>query len=368
MSAFFPTHSEWGVQTQRLVAQVAYGGADYFDCARTVERIEPGDPTSWQGEWQHLAEEVEQRARAAAAKNQDAAAMRHYFHAGSYYRQSDFFLPGRDARKTELFLKANACFNEGARRHRPTIEPIQVRCGTETYDGYFYVPDRAGRKPIPGVFLIGGADSLAEELFFLVGPELAERGAALLLLDTPGRGSTLRLKNIYARPDYEVPTKAAIDYLVSRSEIDAARIGLMGISVGGYYAPRAAAYEKRVKALVCWGASYDLLADLYVFYPPIRGQMQWILGAKDDAEARAKLATYHLRDAALRIECPALVSHARADTLMNVEGAARLFEAMSSRDKELKIWEPGAGGDVHCNWDSLATVMPYMLDWMMARL
>ena len=368
MTDFFPNHPEWDIQVQRLLAQVPHGGADTFDCLRTVERITPGDPESWQDEWQQLGEEVEGRAREAAAKSAEASAMHHFFHAGSYYRQSDFFLAGQDARKRELFLKANACFQEGAKRYHPPIESIEVKCGPETYAGYFYSPRRFNEELMPGVLMLGGADSLAEELFFLTGPELALRGTALLLVDTPGRGSSLRVKNIHTRPEYEAPVSAAIDYLVARDEIDANRIGLMGISMGGYYAPRAAAFERRVKALVCWCACFDLLADLYVFYPPIRGQMQWILGAANDADARRKLSAFHLRDVAERIICPTLISHAAGDTLMDVQGAVRLYEAISNQDKELKIWESEAEGAVHCNWDNLAVVLPYMLDWLVERL
>ena len=89
-------------------------------------------------------------------------------------------------------------------------------------------------RPGPGVLLLGGADSLAEELYFFGGSEIAERGMATLILDTPGRGSSLRLKNIYARPDYEVPITAAIDYLSARPEVDPDRIGCVGVSMAGY--------------------------------------------------------------------------------------------------------------------------------------
>ena len=88
----------------------------------------------------------------------------------------------------------------------------------------------------------------------------------MLLVDTPGRGSSMYLRGIPTRPDYEVPGMASIDWLVSRPEVDPDRIGLMGISMAGYYAPRVAAFDERVKALIAWCGCYSLLDDIYLFY------------------------------------------------------------------------------------------------------
>ncbi len=368
MFDFFPGKPEWNIQTMRLIAQVPYGGADMFDCMAAVERIQPGDGESWQTEWQKLAEKAESRAQTALADGHEATAMKHYFFASAYYRQSDFFLPGRDPRKRELFLRTNACFQAGAKLHSPVIEPIEVPCADERYAGYFCPPCNPPAEKWPAVLFLGGADSLAEEIFFFGGIELGRRSMALLLVDTPGRASSLRLKNIYSRYDYEVPVKAVIDYLAARPEVDPDRIGLIGVSMAGYYAPRAAAFEKRIKAMVLWCACYSVLDDLYDFYPPLQGQIQWLLGAKNDAEAREKLKDFNLAGVAKQITCPTLVSHGAGDTLMNPQGAVRLFEEISSADKELKIWQGEEGGTVHVNYDNWSISIPFMMDWLAERL
>jgi dienelactone hydrolase len=368
MLEFFPGHREWSVQTLRLVAEAQYGGADVNECWETSRRIKPGDAESWQREWQALAETVEDRAKAALAAGHRVSARQHFFRATNYFRQSDFFLPGRDPRKRDLFVRASEAFQAGARLHAPAIERIEVPCGNERYAGYFCHPAHPAPGRWPAVLMLGGADSLAEELFFFGGNQIVERSMALLLVDTPGRGSSLRLKGIPSRPDYEVPVRAAIDYLQTRPEVDPARIGVVGVSMAGYYAPRAAAFEPRIKALVLWCACYDLLQDLYEFYPPIRGQIQWILGARDDGEARQRLTQFTLRGIAGRIRCPTLVSHGAEDVLMNPAGAVRLYEEIGSTDKELKIWQGAEGGAVHCNYDNWAVSVPYMIDWIADRL
>ena len=368
MLNLFPDHPGWSLQTLRLIAQAPYGGADLFDCVVACEAMIPGDTTSWLDEWRKLGERVEARATSAAAVGHMASAMNHYFHAGAYYRQADFFLPADDDGKVELFRHANRCFLAAAKLHDPVIEPVEVPCGDERYAGYFIPPVNPPEGKWPAILTLGGADSFAEEIFFWGGIEVGRRGMAQLIVDTPGRGSSLRLKGIVSRPDYEVPVASVLDWLSARPEVDPDRIGLIGVSLAGYYGPRAAAFEKRIKAMVLWCACYDVIEDLYDFHPPIRSIMNYIVGAKDDVEGRAKLEAFTLKDVAKKITCPTLLSHGATDTLMDPQGAVRLFEAIASEDKELKMWQGEEGGAVHCNYDNWAISVPYMLDWLTDRV
>ena len=368
MLNIFPGHPDWAIQTERVIAEAAYGGADVFECDRTARKIKLGDLESWHAEWHDLARLTEAAGRQALAEGATVTAKQRLFRASNYYRHADFFLPGRDARKRNNYLLVSACFKDAIKLHSQKIEPVQVTCGSDVYDGYFFHPVNPKPGRWPAVLMLGGADSLAEELYFFGGSEMAERGMAVLILDTPGRGSSLRLKKIYTRPDYEVPVKAAVDYLTGRPEVDPNRIGCLGVSMAGYYAPRGTAFEPRIKALVLWCACYDVLEELYNFYPPIQGQMQWILGVNTDAEAREKLKDFNLKGIAHRIKCPTLVSHGLGDMVMNVAGAKRLYEEISSTDKMLKLWDGTQGGKVHCNYDNWSISIPLMLDWLVKRL
>ncbi|CAN5620331.1 alpha/beta hydrolase [soil metagenome] len=365
----FPDHIDWSIQTQRLIAQAPYGGADVFECDQAARRIIGGDMESWYKEWRALAESTEALARKAFADGNTLTGRDRLCRASNYYRHADFFLPGLDPRKRESYEHVQACFREGIRYLTPKVEVVQVKCGNDVYDGYFcHTPAAAGGKRTPSVLLLGGADSLAEELYFWGVREILDRGISVLLLDTPGRGSSLRLKNIYTRPDYEVPVKAAIDYLSTRPEVDAERIGCVGVSMAGYYAPRGTAFEKRIKALVLWCACYDILDELYEWYPAIRGQIQWILGVDSDQAAREKLKDFNLKGIAKNITCPTLISHGDDDVVMNVSGAKRLYEEIGSTDKVLKVWGGAEGGSVHCNYDNWALSIPFMFDWLAKKL
>jgi dienelactone hydrolase len=365
---FTPTHP-FGGQTLRLVAQSQQGGGDIFAIARTCAKIEPGDKAGWEKAWLELAQSTEARAREALAAGKTHTAVQFFFHANQYYRMSDVFLTmAENDRKTERFAKAQGCFRAAAALHKPNIEVVVVPCGNEEYEGYFCHPRDPKSKKWPTVLFLAGADAYAEEVYF-GGKPLIERGWAVLFVDTPGRGSSIYLKNIVTRPDYEVPGKACIDYLSTRPEVDMERIALLGISMAGYYAPRVAAFDQRVKALIAWSGCYSILDDLYDFCPHLQPTCQRLLGGVTHEEARRQLKNFTIAGLAHRITCPTLITHGDKDTLMSVDGAKKLFNEIGARDKTLRIYhEKDAGGRIHCSHDYWAYNVPYMLDWLEERL
>ncbi|MBI4529110.1 MAG: alpha/beta hydrolase [Deltaproteobacteria bacterium] len=363
-----PTHP-YGSHVLRLVAEAQQGGGDLFDIARLCQNIEPDDRKGWERAWLNLAEATEAAARRALEAGHKQTAMQNFFHANQYYRMSDVLLTGAEmAKKTQRFLKSQENFRAAAQIHKPPIELVTVRCGNEEYEGYFCHPENPQPGPWPAVFFLGGADAFAEEIFFS-GRQVLARGWALLLVDTPGRGSSHYVKGIPTRPDYEVPSRACIDYLISRPEVDPKRIGVIGISMAGYYAPRAAAFDSRIKALVCWSGCYSLLDDLYIFCKHLQPTVQRLLGGVSDAEAREQLKSFTMEGIAQQITCPTLITHGSEDRLMSVEGAKRLFAELGSADKTLKIYDdPSQGGTIHCSHDYWAHNLPFMLDWLEERL
>ena len=365
MIDFFQPTEPFSAQTLRLAGEAGNGGGEVFEIAELCRTLKIGDVEGWVAAWLALGERVDAEARAAESAGHRYTSVTRSFHAAQYFRQSDVFTPGGDPRRAEAFRRSQSSFRRAARLHQPEIRTIEVRDVDATYDGYLCLPAVAPGTKVPGVFLIGGADSYAEENYFS-GRGLVDRGMAMLLLDTPGRGSAIYLKGMPTRYDYEVPTRVALDWLAAQPEIDADRLGLVGISLGGYYAPRAAAFDARVKALVCWSGIMQLLPDIYDYFPHIQGQLRWITGAKDDAEARALLRAYDLTDVAPKITCPTFVTHGRADRIMDVRGAERFFAALGSADKTLRIYE--GPGQMHCSYDDWRHSGAEMFDWMGDKL
>ena len=364
----FPNHP-FGGHTLRLVAQAQQGGADVFDIARAMKNVEPGDCYAWEREWLALAEKTEARAYAALALGHSVTARQNFFHASNYYRMSDVLLTiAEETKRGERFRKSQETFRAAAKLNPTQIEVIAARCGNDEYDGYFCHPVNPKPGKWPAVLFLGGADAYAEEIYF-GGKQMLDRGWAMLLVDTPGRGSSMYLKGIKTRPDYEVPGKACIDYLVSRPEVDANRVALFGISMAGYYAPRVAAFEKRIKALIAWSGCYSILDDLYDWCVHLQPVCQRLLGGVTHDEARRLLKEFSMAGIAKNITCPTLITHGDKDTLMSVEGAKKLFNETGAKDKTLKIYgEQDGGGRIHCSHDYWAHNLPYMLDWLEERL
>lgn len=362
----FPQNEDWSLQTMRLLAEVAVGGADLFECARTAARI--GDSTDvgvWHREWSRTAREIAEHGRAEAAAGHTYTAARALFRALSYWRHSEFFFPSHDPRRAEAYTEGVGCFREAARLFGPQIEQIGVPFEGAILDGYIVRPD-AGTERRPTVLFLGGADSWAEELYFLGGNQFPARGMNLVVVDTPGRGGTLRFKKIYSRPDYEVPVAAILDYLATRDDVDSSAIGLAGVSLGGYYAPRAAAVEKRVKAVAAWCGTWNVLTDFYEFYPPLQQQLQWLLGASGDADAREKLRQFTLDGYAQQISVPVYVLHGTDDVIMDLAGARRFVSALTTDDVTFEVYD--GPGSLHCSYDYASQAVPALADWFADRL
>jgi dienelactone hydrolase len=363
----FPQDEDWSLQTMRLLAQVAVGGADLFECARTAARIgsETTDGEVWQREWARTAEETAELGRRALEAGHRNTAMKAFFRSCSYYRHSEFFLRSSDPRREKAYIAGTTSFLKAVELTDGVIERIHVPFGGITMDGYIMRPDSSGAER-PTVLFLGGADSWAEELIFLGGNQFPDRGLNVVVVDTPGRGSSLRFKKLYSRPDYEVPVSAVLDYLDIRSDVDSDRIGLAGVSFGGYYAPRAAAFEPRVKAVAAWCGTWSILRDFYEFYPPLQEQLQWLTGSGSDAEARAKLAAFTLDGVADKLSIPVYVMHGTRDIIMDIKGARQFVAALTADDVTVDIYD--GAGSLHCGYDYAAVAVARLTDWFADRI
>lgn len=363
----FPQDEDWSIQTMRLLAQVAVGGADLFECTRTAARI--GNTTTdgevWQREWVRTAEETGAFAQRELDAGHRRTAMKAFFRSCSYYRHSEFFLQSFDPRREHAYINGTKNFQKAVELSDGVLERIHVPFENTTMDGYIMRPDNSGKKR-PTVLFLGGADSWAEELIFLGGNQFPDRGINVVVVDTPGRGSSLRFKKMYSRPDYEVPVAAVLDYLQTRSDVDMDRLGLAGVSFGGYYAPRAAAFEPRVKAVAAWCGTWSILRDFYEFYPPLQQQLQWLSGSKDDAEAREKLAKFTLDGIADKIKVPVYVMHGTRDIIMDIKGAEQFIAALTVEDVTTDIYD--GAGSLHCSYDYAAVAVARLTDWFAERL
>jgi dipeptidyl aminopeptidase/acylaminoacyl peptidase len=269
------------------------------------------------------------------------------------------------------------CFVEGYKRRYPNIERVEVPYEGATLPAYF-MQAPGSRLKAPTVVLFDGLDLCKEVGVLWAGVELANRGINTLAIDGPGQGETLRLRGIPARYDYEVPGTAAYEYIASRPEVDPERVAVAAFSLGGYYAPRIAAFEKRYAACVAWGAHFDYHAVWVKRREAMeqgskkvssaKFQLPWVLGVNDMDAAIEKLEKWTLAGVAERIECPMLIVHGQHDSLVPPAVAEQLYNAVGSKKKTLKIFTPEDGGCEHCHGDNRIVGANYIADWLMDNL
>jgi dienelactone hydrolase len=226
-------------------------------------------------------------------------------------------------------------FDKAWQLTRPPFERIQIKYEGNSLEGYFRKPNAPAGKKFPVVIAFQGADTMAEATILGIAAPYVARGMAFLVADFPGQAGCLRLKDLHLPPDTERIGKAVVDYLETRPDVDATRIGMLGISMGGYGAPRVASGEKRIKAVLVMSGSYNLQQDLFDYFPPIQERVRWIIGAKDLPDARKKLAEYTLEGKASRIECPMLIGYSKDDRIMDPQGAYRLYQTAVNSKREM---------------------------------
>ena len=304
------------------------------DALEVAQRMKPFDLESWITEWTRVAEKNEQMAEKFASDGFKVTANEYYLRAAGFYRDACWPQPVTDPRMLTSYKKARDNFDKAWKLVRPPFERVQINYEGKMLDGYFRKPNNPPGKKFPAVIAFQGADTMAEATI-MGGGAYAARGMAYLAVDFPGQGGALRLKDLHLPPDTERVAKAMIDYLETRPDVDATRVGMQGISMGGYGVPRAASGEKRIKAAFMSSGSYDLKSDLFEYFPPIQERVRWIIGAKDLADARKQLADYNLQGRATKIEAPMLIGYSKDDRIMDPAGALRLYEAAVNSKRDM---------------------------------
>ncbi len=364
----------WSNATLILKGLAPYGVVALEEIDRVCEklRVRQHESQAWQEEWRAMGALVEQRADSALTQGHKMTAGDYYLRAGIYHYNAERFIqPGSDKRAQGAI--AYRCWHTGIRLREPSIEFVEVPYQGTTLAALFM---KAGTgKPAPTVVVVNGMDNAKEMSIFFAGREFARRGFNTLCLDGPGMGEMRRMRDMPSRYDYEVPGAAAFDYLAMRPDVDTERVAIFGYSFGGYYSSRIAAFEKRYAACVALSA---LHWDLAAWQEKIRQknlsspstvaqsnfQFRWVVGAETQEEGIEIAKKFTLRDVAKLITCPFLVTHGSNDRVVPVENARKLYEAVGSANKTIKIFNTEDGGAEHAHVDNRQVGIDFAADWL----
>ncbi|HWE17336.1 MAG TPA: alpha/beta fold hydrolase, partial [Hyphomicrobiaceae bacterium] len=303
---------------------------DFEEVTRSV-----GSWNDWCRAWRDRAAVHEQLGREALERKRLLTAGEHLQRAGVYYHFGAFLFVHDIAQMKAAHMKAVECRTLALPHVRPAGERVDIPYQGKTLHGILRKPAGGGRPPV--VAMAMGLDSTKEESDAYEQPFLA-RGIATLAFDGPGQGEGQY--DFAIRGDYEVPARAVVDWVAGRDDLDAGRIGLWGVSLGGYYAPRAAAFDQRIKACIAlagpfdWGEAWDGLPALTREAFRVRSHC----GTPE--EARHHATTLSLVDVARRIACPMLVVAGKLDRVIPWQHAERLARAVSG-PVELLLIEDG---------------------------
>ncbi len=332
-------------------------GTDYGDFTATLARITRW--ADWCAEWGVTATRYEQLAEAAQDAGQRQTAAGAWQRAALAWHWGKFVFTEDPAQQRAAHERAVDCFRRAAPALSPPAELVRVPYAGTTLPGYLRVPTGTGLRGAPVVIMVPGLDSVKEELQATAEYFLA-RGLATLAIDGPGQGESEY--ELPIEPAYEKVATAVVDFLQDRAGLDRDRIGLFGVSLGGYYAARAAAYEKRLRAVVSLAPLYRLDLDWDALPPQTRATFRARSGAKDAAQARALAAAVTLEQAVRHIDTPLLVVGGARDSIAPAYHQERLAREVETA--ELVMYPDGSHGVTNRAFESRSL----MADWMAARL
>jgi dienelactone hydrolase len=330
-------------------------GIDYNDFQRVTTSVERWD--DWCRAWSKCGAVHERMAEEAEAEGHYISAGEHYLRAAIAYHFGKYLF----VRWPDELRAAHEHVVRDYQRGLPYFafpgEHVAIPYeGGATMYGILRKPWHEPKPPV--VILVPGLDSVKEELHNY-GDDFLRRGMAVLAIDGPGQGEMEF--NLPLRPDYEVPVRYAIDYLERRPDVDASRVGLMGVSFGGQFAVRAAAFEPRLRAVIENCGPYDQSLNFHNRPRISRETMVHRLNAASEEEAFSKLQQFNLRDVAAKVTCPLLVIQGRRDRLVPAEQGERI-----AAEAHAELWMFEDGNHV-CN-NIPYKHRPQQADWMRQKL
>ena len=389
MHLVFDTDESFSFETLRAAGYAPYGGADIGEVITAAERITPGDIESWYLEWRALADRTVAIAESCSAAGHAVSASGAYLRASNYYRTAEFYLrddPATDPRVADTSAQAVGTF-----RSAPAIRELWTRVripyeGTHLEGYYLHV---SGARRGPTLLAHGGFDSTVEELYFAVGEAARRYGWNCLIFEGPGQGSALRIEGLPFRHDWEAVVTPVVDFAMGLPGVDPERLALIGMSMGGYLAPRAAAFEPRIAACVAYDGVFSMapallgpaaaqldseqrlafVDDLIAHRAEATTSQRWVVsnalwtfGVATGGELLEEIVKYDLTDVAGRIACPTLVCEAENDQFFQGQ-PKMLFDALRC-PKTFSRFTAAEGAGEHCHEGALTLFHQRLFDWL----
>ena len=341
----------YNTYTHRFLAE----GVPYRDLMDMKAKI--GDLAQWPVVWSEAAAAADARAEAALAQRCQVTSGTELARASLYYFFAQFLLWNDPATKRIAYEHCARTFRRAAPLLDPPFEPLTIPFAGIELPAFLRKPKGVSRPPC--VVLLGGLDTTKEEQL-VMSTLCVQRGLATLAYDGPGQGETYYRMKLSG--DFDKSIYAVLDAVERRADVDGSRIGIIGRSMGGHYAPKAAALDRRVKAAIAWGAMYHL--KNWATMPTLTQQgFAYVTGSKTVEDAKPFFDAVNLEGLAAKITCPLQIVHGGLDPITPTENATRM-KTEASGPTELLFWKDS----LHCAHDRAHIVRPAMADFMLRHL
>ncbi len=381
------------------IAYIPYGGADFGEIRAVAEAVGDGDHAAFYEAWVSAGDRLKGEAEAALSGGHKVSARELYLRASVFYAASyhPLYAAPVDPRLLSAFRKQTDALETGLALSAPTIESLAIPLGETPMPGYFIPAHGLEHEVRPLVIFNNGYDCTITDTYFACAVAASRRGYHSLLFDGPGQGAMLYEHGIPLRPDWDVVIRAVVDFAVNYPLVDPDRIALSGWSLGGFLAPRGAAGEPRIAALIAdpgtWGiadgfrkiivqkfgvpaeAAADLGAldqtlldtmDAFIRNNPVlnwkvvqRGF--WVHGVDNLRAYLASAELFTMRGHAEHIQCPTLITQAENDGL--AADAGFFFDTLRC-SKTLLRFTAEEGADGHCEMKNRSLLNRRVLDWL----
>ena len=375
------SHVRFGstVMTDALVKHAlglaSFGMSDVGEVMETMCHVEPSDRESWINAWSAMAKRLQGRAETAEAAGHGVSAASAYLRAATYWRMSLMDFDGiDDPRMKSHMANSSACYEKYLELGDYPGARVEIPYEGTTLPAHVYRSPVAG-DAVPLLICTPGRDTFAEDTRWIYDGAL-KRGYHVLTYDGPGQGATLRLQGLPFRHDWENVLGPVIDYALQNIPgIDPDRIACAGVSFGGFLVPRAAAFDKRIKAAVLspgtmeWCQPFSMVMAMIASMdpaerPPFMATMladyAWKQGVPEQ-EVSAELLKYDNSDVVDRIECAMLVLDGTSEVN---PGKAKAFYNALSCPKTYHLFDEDSTAQCHAQMGGYATASEYIFDWL----
>lgn len=376
----------------------ATGGADLGEFIAAARMIADDDDESWWGAWRAMALRVEGVAREFLRDGHVASAREAFLRATNYYRAAEVFLPASDPRRVEVWQRGTDTFAEVAELSNGLVSRVGIPFeGTTVPGAWCRVDDSGAHRPV--LLVQAGLDGTLEDLYPQIVSTALTRGYNCLAFEGPGQGRVIRVQDIPFRPNWETVVTPVVDFALQLPEVDPERVALVGYSMGGYLAPRAAAHEPRLAACVANAGVFSVFDGVASMFPhelrrlmedesatervdemvndqmlrnpstrQFMGQMLWTFHAESPSHLFRELKKYTMADSISQIECQMLVVNSSGDRVAgSYDQAKQLFAALDCPKTYLEFTED-EGAERHCQVGAPMIANERIINWLDDRL